>query len=156
MGGYADKLQGKASEVMEPGERMVAAIRTMPRGTVMGAGIGGVVGAAVAGQQAKKAQARQTEGSPASEWPAVRSAVGLTDRRLLIFDYTMMGKPKDLIGQFSLSDVASLDLEKGVTNRVRFNFNDGSAAQVECAKLEKVGDFVSAFESVKAGTADTN
>lgn len=151
MGGYADKLQGKAGEIMEPGERMLAAIRTMPRGTTMGAGIGGVVGAAVAGKQAKKAQAQQTEGSVAAEWPAVRSAVGLTDRRLLIFDYTMMGKPKDLIGQFPLDQVASLDLEKGVTNRVRFNFHDGSAAQVECAKLEKVADFVTAFEGIKSG-----
>jgi hypothetical protein len=79
----------------------------------------------------------------------VRSAVGLTDRRLLIFDYTMMGKPKDLVGQFSLDHIASLDLEKGVTNRIRFNFADGSAAQVECAKLEKVGDFKSAFENAK-------
>lgn len=153
MGGYADKIQDKAGDLLEPGERVLAAIRTMPRGTTMGIGIGGAVGAVVADRQAKKAQARQTEGSAAADWPAVKSAVGLTDHRLLIFDYTMMGKPKDLIGEVSLEQVASLDLEKGVTNRVRFNFNDGSAAQVECAKLEKVGDFVSAFERVKTGTA---
>lgn len=152
MGGYADKLQGKAGEVMEPGERLLAAIRTMPRGTTMSVGIGGAVGAVVANRQAKKAQGQQTEGSAAATWPAVRSAVGLTDRRLLIFDYTMMGKPKDLIGQVPLDQVASLDVDKGVTNKVRFTFNDGSAAQLECAKLEKIGDFASAFESIKSGT----
>jgi hypothetical protein len=137
---------------MESGERLLAAIRTMPRGTTMGIGIGGAVGAVVADKQAKKAQGQQVEGSDAKEWPSVRSAVGLTDRRLLIYDYTFMGKPNNLVGQFRLDRIASLDLEKGVTNRVRFNFADGSAAQVECAKLEKVGDFVSAFESAKAGT----
>ena len=151
MGGYADKLQPKAGEVMEPGERLVAAIRTMPRGSVVGMGVGGAVGAVMADRQAKKADSTKSEGSAAADWPSVRSAVGLTDRRLLIFDYTLMGKPKDLIGQFSLDQVASLDLDRGVTNKVRFNFNDGSAAQVECAKLEKVGDFVSAFENVKTG-----
>ena len=149
MGGYADKLQDKAAAILEPGERVLAAIRTMPRGTTMSIGIGGAVGAVVADRQAKKAQAKQTEGSAAASWPAKRSAVGLTDRRLLIYDYTLMGKPNNLVGEFPLDQVASLDVEKGLTNKVRFNFNDGSAQQVECAKLEKVGDFESAFKSVK-------
>jgi hypothetical protein len=149
--GYADKLQGKAAEVLEPGERLLFAIRTMPRGTTMGIGIGGALGAVVADRQAKKAHGKQTEGSAAAEWPPVRAAVGLTNRRFLIFDYTMMGKPKDLVGQFPLEQIASLDLDKGVTNKIRFNFNDGSGAQVECAKLEKVGDFVTAFENLKTG-----
>ena len=153
MGGYADKLQGKAGEVMEPGERLVAAIRTMPRGTTMGMGIGGALGAVVADRQAKKAHATQNEGSAAAAWPTERSAVGLTDRRLLIYDYTFMGKPNNLIGQFPLDQIASLAVDIGVTNKVSFTFNDGSAAQLECAKLEKVGDFQSAFEKVKSGTA---
>lgn len=104
MGGYADKLQGKASEVMESGERLLAAIRTQPRGTTMGAALGGVVGAVVAERQAKKAQGQTGEGSVAAGWPSERSAVGLTDQRLLIFNYTFMGKPKDLIGQVALRE----------------------------------------------------
>ncbi|MGH2808539.1 MAG: hypothetical protein ACRDKT_14825 [Actinomycetota bacterium] len=152
MGGYTDKLRGKAGEVMEPGERLLAAIRTMPRGTTLGVGIGGAVGAVVADRQAKKGAAQQTEGSAAASWPAVRSAVGLTDRRLLIYDYTFTGKPKDLIGEFLLDQVASLGVDKGLTNKVTFGFNDGSAVQVECAKLEKVDDFVSAFAGVKPGS----
>ena len=151
MGGYAEKVQATAGEILEPGEKVLAAIRTMPRGTTLGMGIGGLVGAAVAGHQAKKGAAEQAEGSAAANWPAVRSAVGLTDRRLLIYDYTLMGKPKDLVGQFPLDQIATVDVDKGVTNKVRFGFVDGSASNVECAKLEKVGDFVSAFESAKAG-----
>lgn len=153
MGGYADKLQGKAGEVMEPGEQLLGAVRTMPRGTTMGIGIGGAVGAVVADRQAKKAQGRQTEGSAAKEWPAVRCAVGLTDRRLLMYDFTFMGKPNNLVGHFPLDQIASLDVEKGVTNRLKFTFTDGSTAQVECAKLEKVGDFSSAFEAAKRGAS---
>ena len=152
MGGYADKLRPKAGEVMEPSERLLAAIRTMPRGTTMGTAIGGVVGATVAGRQAKKATAQQSEGSIAGSWPAVKSAVGLTDRRLLIYDYTFMGKPKDLVGQFPLEQVASVGVDKGVTNKVRFSFTDGSAVDVECAKLEKVGDFASAFDQAKTAS----
>lgn len=152
MGGYADKLQARAVEVMEPGEQVLAAIRTMPRGTTVGMGIGGLVGAAVAERQAKKSQSGQTEGSTAAGWPSTKSAVGLTDRRLLIFNYTAMGKPKELIGEFPLDQLASVDVDKGMTNKVRFAFTDGSAAQVECAKMEKVGDFVSAFQNTRSGS----
>lgn len=150
MGGYVDKLRPKAGEVMEPSEQLLAAIRTAPRGSTMGAAVGGVIGAVVADRQAKKSHAQQTQGSMAQSWPMVRSAVAVTDRRVLIFDYTFVGKPKDLVGQFPLSDITSLDLEKGVMNRFRFTFNDGSSAQVECGKLEKVAEFQSAFESAKA------
>jgi Bacterial PH domain len=152
MGGYTDKLQPKAAEVMQPGERLLGAIRTMPRGTTMGIGIGGAIGAVVADRQAKKANARQEEGSNAAAWPPKRSAVGLTDKRLLIFDYTAMGKPKSLIGEFPLDDVASLTVDKGLTNKVSLAFTDGSAVQLECAKLEKIDDFVTAFEGAKPGS----
>lgn len=152
MGGYADKLQKSAGQVLRPGEKVIAAIRAQPRGSTTGMAVGGLVGAAVAGRQAQKAHAKVGEGTLASGWPQGRLAVGLTDQRLLTFNYTALGKPKDMTGEFPLNEVSSVELEKKkVANAVRFAFVDGSAVEVECAKLEKVGDFVSAFQGVKAG-----
>ena len=153
MGGYAEKIRPKVGEDMEPSEQLLGAVRTMPRGTTMGLGIGGALGAVVADRQAKKAHSESSEGSAAEAWPMVRSAVALTDKRLLIYDFTFMGKLKDLVGQFPLDQIASLDIDKGVVNKLRFAFNDGSAVQLECAKLEKVGDFASAFQTAKAGAS---
>lgn len=153
MGGYADKLQKAAGSALRPGERFVAAIRTQPRGATMGTAVGGIIGHTVASRQAAKAQANQATGSTAASWPSGRFAVGLTDQRLLTFSYTAMGKPKDLTSEFPLSQIATVDVDKKLAaNTVRFGFADGSAVEVECAKLEKVGDFVSAFQRVKAGT----
>lgn len=153
MGGYADKVQKSAGGVLRPGERVISAIRTQPSGTAIATGVGGLVGQAVAGKQAAKAQAGAAEGSMAQGWATGRFAVALTDQRLLTFNYTAMGKPKDLTTEHPLSDIAAVEkTPKKLTQGVRFSFADGSAAEVECAKLEKVGDFVSAFESVKAGT----
>jgi hypothetical protein len=149
VGGYVDKIRPKVGEVMGDSEQLLGAIRTMPRGSTMGIAVGGAVGAVVANRQAKKAQAAHPEESVAARWPQVRSAVALTNQRLLIFDYTFMGKPKDLVGEVPLDQVASLSVDKGVLNKVTFGFTDGSGTQVECAKLEKVGDFVSAFEGTK-------
>lgn len=151
MGGYADKLQKKAGDVLQPGETILAAIRTQPRGSTTGMAVGGLIGAAVASRQAAKAQAGVGGGTVASRWPGGRFAVGLTDRRVLTFSYTAMGAPKEMTGEFPLSDIAGVDVDKKkISTLVRFNFADGSAAEVECAKLEKVGDFVEAFQGAKA------
>jgi len=152
VGGYADKLQKRAAEVLRPGESVVAAVRTMPRGTNIGA-IGGVVGETIAHQQASKAQTAAGKGSMAAAWPSGNSAVGLTAQRLVIFNYTAMGKPKDLVAEFPLDQLQAVEMEKKkvTANALHFRFVDGSAVQVECAKLEKTADFVEAFQRAKAG-----
>jgi hypothetical protein len=153
MAGYAEKLQKRAEAVLESGERILAAVRTMPRGTTMGTAIGGLVGDAVARRQAGKARAAAGEGAVAQSWPAVNAAVGLTPQRLVLFNYTAMGKPKDLIGEVALDQVASVELEKKkvTANALRFVFTDGSAIEVECAKMEKTADFVEAFQRTTSG-----
>jgi hypothetical protein len=152
MGGYADKLQKRAAEVLRPGESVVAAVRTMPRGTNIGA-IGGAVGETLSHRQASKAQTAAGEGSMAAAWPSGNSAVGLTAQRLVIFNYTAMGKPKDLVAEFPLDQLQAVEMEKKkvTANALHFRFVDGSAVQVECAKLEKTADFVEAFQRVRAG-----
>ena len=151
MGGYADKIEKMAGGILHPGEQVVSAIRTQPSGTAVGVGVGGLVGMAIADKKAKNAQAQAAEGSIAQNWAKGRFAVALTDERLLTFNYTAMGKPKDLTSELPLDRVASVDLneKKKITHGVVFSFADGSAIEVECAKLEKVGDFVDAFRKVK-------
>ena len=146
MGGYADKLQKRAAELLNPGEQLIAAVRTQPRGTNLGAA-GGIIGTIASDRQAKKALAGATEGSNAGTWPTGNCAVGLTNQRLLLFNYTAFGKPKDLVAEFPLEQVASVDLEKKkvTANALRFAFTDGSSVEVERAKLEKTQDFVAAF-----------
>ena len=153
MAGYADKLQKRAGEFLVPGEALLSAVRTQPRGTNLGVGIGGAVGAVVADRQASKARAGAGEGSIAGGWPGGNTAVGLTNQRLLLFNYTAMGKPKDLVAEFPLDQVAGVELEKKkvTANALRFAFTDGSSVDVECAKLEKTADFVQAFQQARAG-----
>jgi hypothetical protein len=105
-------------------------------------------------RQSKKALADATTGSNAGTWPSGNSAVGLTNQRLLLFNYTAMGKPKDLVAEFPIAEVASVELEKKkiTANALRFAFTDGSSVEVECAKLEKTQDFVDAFTAQQIGS----
>jgi hypothetical protein len=154
VGGYVDKLEKKASEVMRPGEKMLHAIRTQPSGSTVGLAVGGVIGATIAEKKASKARSATGEGSLAAGWAKGRFAVGLTDQRLLTFNYTALGKPKDLTSETPLDQVASVAVEpKKIMKGVRFTFTDGSSAEVECARLEKVEDFVTAFQSAKGASA---
>lgn len=62
-----------------------------------------------------------------------------------------MGKPKEMTSEWSLDQIASVQLDKRkISNGVLFGFSDGSTAEVECAKLEKVDEFVAAFQQAKA------
>ena len=152
MAGYAEKLQSKVGHVLNPGEQFASAVRTQPRGTNISAA-GGILGAAASGRQAKNALAGATEGSTAGTWPSGNCAVGLTNQRLVLFNYTAMGKPKDLVAEYPLDQVASVELEKKkiTANALRFSFTDGSSVEVECAKLEKTQDFVDAFTAQQSG-----
>jgi hypothetical protein len=152
VGNYTDKLQKKAGEVLRGDERLLGAVRVQPRGATTGRAVGGLIGGAVAGRQAAKAQANAAEGSLARRWPQGQVALGLTDQRLLAFNYTALGKPKDLVAEFPLDQVASVQMDKKkVANALEFGFADGSGIVVECGKLEKTGDFISAFQNVKTG-----
>ncbi|HYO60479.1 MAG TPA: hypothetical protein VEU29_01110 [Actinomycetota bacterium] len=151
MGGYADKVQKAVEDQLRPGEKVLGAIRTQPRGTVMGTGIGGLVGAAVAQKQAGKARAAAGEGSTAASWPAAKFALSVTDQRLAAFSFSAMGKPKDLKAETPLDQVVSIEQGNAkITKSVVVSFADGSGIELECGKLEKVDDFISAFNSAKA------
>ena len=59
----------------------------------------------------------------------------------------------DLQAEIPLDQVAAVQQGKAkITKAVHVAFADGSSIELECGKLEKVEDFVSAFESAKAGS----
>lgn len=78
MGNYAEKMQKAAEGKLQPGETVIAAIRTQPRGQTTGLAVGGLVGAAIATRGANKAKEGVPAGSMAQSWPGGRFAVGLT------------------------------------------------------------------------------
>jgi hypothetical protein len=153
MAGYADKLQKRVAELLGPDEQLISAVRTQPRGTNISAA-GGIIGTVASDRQAKKAMAGATEGSNAGSWPTGNCAVGLTNQRLLLFNYTFMGKPNELVAEYPLDQVGSVELEKKkiTANALRFAFTDGSSVEVECAKLEKTKDFVDAFTTQRGSS----
>ncbi len=150
--GYTEKFADQVKGSLRPGERVLAALRAQPPGSTLAMGIGGLAGAAVASKMAKNAKEAGAAGAMASAWPNGQCGVGLTDQRLILFNFSMMGKAKDLVAEYPIEQVTSIEQEKKkITDAVRFSFADGSAIQVEVKKLEKTEEFTGAFGTTKRG-----
>ena len=121
---YRDKLAKKAD--LAEGERMLAGATATPAGglrrnaTYMGAGMTiGAVGA-VAAATVQQAVDRPAP-TPATAFPtASKMAIGLTDRRILVWGMSVMtGSPNKLLGEVPVSSVRAVTWGSGKTMGIR-------------------------------------
>ena len=114
-----------------------------PAGTtagIMGRQTGGLIGAAVAGRMQENKAAASTlvsDSGLAETWPSQPVVVGLTARRMLLWSHSQMrGKPKELIGEIPLGQIAGIDIEKKkATFDATLRFTDGSGILLEAPKV---------------------
>ena len=131
---FVKTLEKERSDVLQPGERFVGGLGTVPPGaTRYSANPGGALGAVAAFVKAAR------EGG--STWVTVTELglyLGLTDRRLLVFGQSgLRGNPTDLLGETPLHEVTlqTEDSKAGPLGRARlylFTLTDGRHLAVEC------------------------
>jgi hypothetical protein len=159
MGDYTPKLQKAASPVLEPGEVLEAGVRAMSGGAtarIVGGAAGSVVGGA-AGALAASAivSASSSPGEAATAAAGLGAlppqvAVGLTDRRLLIFKRGgISGAAKGLVATIDRAGIAAVDGEdsgsKLMPDRLTVTLIDGRAVDFEVVKLDGFQRVVDAF-----------
>jgi predicted amino acid dehydrogenase len=128
----------KASDKLgfSPGESVVAACGTNPKGTVnkmFAREMGGLAGSAAAGKTGK---ATESEAGLASRFPAGQMNLVLTDRRLFVASVSAMsGKPKEVVAEWDRSDVVDIHIEKGLlASPLSITFSDETVVLIEGAK----------------------
>lgn len=142
-----DKLVRKhQSNVLEPGEEIIATLFFLPRGGVMQAGIaGGVAGAfggagAAAGMRAggdaaMRAAADSQDGQTiAGTFPICFGLISITDRRVLVFDRGAVSvkKPRELVAAYPRSVLVAAESHKaGLKRDLRLRFSDGSTLELD-------------------------
>lgn len=136
---------------VEPGENVLAACTTNPRGTMnrmLARELGGAIGALAAG----RGGAEQVEGGLADRFPAGQHYLVVTDRRLLACSVsTMTGKPKELVAEWTLDEVLAIATESGrLALPMTIAFADGTAVSVEAAKGTGGDTLAPAVEQAKA------
>ena len=71
-------------------------------------------------------------------------ALGVTNERILIWNRSAWtGKAKNFLGEIPLSDINSVDFEKGrLGDLLHFELADGKTLDLESVKIDKGEDFV--------------
>ena len=139
-----DRLRDHAAEALESGEQYLAAVVIEPighsarRDDMLHDGIlGGVIGGAISSYQAKKDSEHLGDLAPANVAMGHYGAiVAATDRRFLIFDRGMTGKPGDLLGSWPVEGItveSSMHrVQGGRIESLRFVLPDHTLFAGEC------------------------
>src|SRR5438093_6619523 len=141
------ELEALTSEVLAPGERLVAATRALAVGALEGRlGIfgelltGALMQSLMTGESVRRAHRAQFPAAP-------RMVIGMTDRRLLVWKAaTMSHKPVRLLGEIPLERVASVSVQPAVDRRrVTFAFVDAPPVSVTAYKRDHPERFAETF-----------
>jgi hypothetical protein len=130
---YEDKIKEQANPYLEPGERVLAAFITQPRGTNM-AMVGGLAPSALGGRKVKETRRAAEAGGLQLTRPM---ALALTDSRLVVFKVSppiAMGKGgdvKELVSAVALGDVDSIEVKRLLVGKVVTIRVGGAAVKLE-------------------------
>lgn len=116
-------------------ERILVACMTDPK-AVVGMAIGGVAGAAVQSAINKTKDDPSPGDGFAAAWPKGRNLMAITSQRVMVCGMSAMtGKPKEVLAEWPLSDIAAFEIEKKTTGYpFAITFVDGSIARSEGAR----------------------
>lgn len=152
---FSKKVKAHRSDVLHPGEEVVAAINALPPGSTkraIGFGIGGAVGGviAAAGQRGKEGDG-DGEGGAAARIPAGKNVVlAVTPLRFLVFEHKMVsGNPGELFAEFPLRDVSVEAEKRKLTHLVTLGFSDGTSVAFEMPRAAKPERFLEGFTRAK-------
>ncbi len=129
---WVTKLDRAARDVLEAGERVLAAVFVVPTATSC---------------TASALAARHDAGAIASNMPVTAAVLGLTDRRLLVYGHSSLSdKPEGLQLAIPAADLRTVDVEeRSATCRFVLRFGDGSRVTYEApSRVNDPGPFVAA------------
>jgi hypothetical protein len=157
MASIVKKVVRNCGHYLHPGETVEGAVFGRPAGSLgrnVAFGVGGVAGAVVADKVATKRSEEHggaADAGTASGFPAGDVVLAVTPGRFLVFKFGQMsGKPKELLAEYPLADVAAVGQERRKMHRsLQIRFADGSVKDLDVVKMARPDEFVDAFARVK-------
>jgi hypothetical protein len=150
---YEDKITQQASPYLEPGERVLAAFITQPRGVTAARAGGGAAGA-IGGARIKHEQRAAAESGLRLASPM---ALVLTNARLLVLSVSppiALGKGgdvKELVSAAALEDVEAIEVKRLLVGKVVTLTVSGSTVKLEAGAGANARGLADEFARVKAG-----
>ncbi|MCU0268772.1 MAG: hypothetical protein MUF83_09000 [Acidimicrobiales bacterium] len=150
----AAQLTPLVEPILGAGEHLLAAVKVNYNGTVQpnqAAISGGLTGLLHAEQSPPPVDPDATVRFPA----VAQMALGLTDRRLLVFGLGLTGKPRQFVGEVPLRAVAEVDAGEVAFGRiVRLVLRSTAVVDVEVLRGEDAEPFIAALHRSVGGSSD--
>jgi hypothetical protein len=149
---YEDKVKEQAKPYLGPGERVLAALITQPRGTNV-AMAGGLAPTAIGGRKISAARRAAEAGGLQLTRPM---ALALTEGRLVVFKVSppiAMGKGgdvKELVSAVPLGDVHSIEVKRLLVGKVVIVRVGGAAVKLEAGPGANAKGFAEEFARARA------
>jgi hypothetical protein len=147
MANITARVQKRAAALLEPGERVTAALLVEPKGTY---GITGAAIAALPRTMTRKLEesamaARAAEGGMAGRFLAGPSIIAVTDRRTLAIPSNGISM-KAVGAEYAPGDLKiELEAETLLGRRLRFLFRDGTSVVVDVQRGQDAAEFSGAL-----------
>lgn len=159
MASWTKKISKSVGDDIAPGEQLREGVLLQPSGLMgqltakgmgnaVGGAVGGAIGAAVNQRRAGSAVDEPSPAGVADSMPGGPLVLGLTDRRLLGWSWAKLtGRPKELVWQLPIDQVADIRVEKqAATYAFTIVFTDLSTSTFEAPKLgNSPQEFAAAF-----------
>jgi hypothetical protein len=150
---YEDKIKQQAAPYLEPGEHVLAAFITQPRGT-MTARAGGLAPGAIGGAKLQRAQRAAVEGGLRLASPM---ALALTESRLLVLSVSAPialgkgGDVKELVSAVPVADVEAIEVKRLLVGKVVTLTVGGATVKLEAGAGANASGLADEFARAKAG-----
>jgi hypothetical protein len=150
---YEDKITQQAAPYLEPGERVLAAFITQPRGATT-ARAGGLAPGAIGAAKVRRNQ-RSAAGSGLRLVSPM--ALALTNARVLVLSVSQPialgkgGDVKELVSAVALDDVEAIEVKRLLIGKVVTLTVGGSAIKLEAGAGANARGLADEFARVKAG-----
>lgn len=168
MANALDKVRSHSSAVLRPGESFVAAVPLTAHGTAVRAGaysaagglIGGMVGATSSWKQQAKDAVLVDELPPSEVRVGARGAIAAaTEQRLIVFQQSAMGRPKEILGEWPVDEVhliTNLHRPGGLAKimSLLFVLPDRTVLSAECTAMGGLKNQIASMEAVLGSHED--
>ncbi len=147
MADITSRVQKRASDLLEAGEGVIAALLVEPKGTYGGGSlaIAALPRTSVRFLSARAAEATAGGGGLAATFPSSSCAVAVTDRRVIVIPSNGIGF-KEIAVAYDRGDITvSENTGKGLGRRLRFSFVDDSSVVVDAQRGQPFEAFAAAI-----------
>jgi Bacterial PH domain len=149
------KLQSLVDGQLNSDEKLLVGVRVNLKGTALGVGMSALGSAPAVVIGSETMSEGQQQASDAGISFSQQMALGLTDKRILVWKRSAFtGKPKEIIGEIQIDNIVDVSLEPGTLgDMLNLKFSNEKELELESVKIDNGKDFADKLKELIGNNA---